>query len=238
MDEQIEQETLINFYHEVSSLSRLLSSTSDTMLRCLADNTDSVDKQTLRHHTGVVNEISEILNTHLAIVTIESNPDFYKIQQPIDINIHGRFMRVAKIFRQRNKNRRINVQFNSEKNIPRIPTLTIAKIIPYLILDNAFKYNVAGREISIDFSMLKQNILIEVSSFGPSVPKELINSLYDKYQRGPNAIQYNEDGRGIGLYFLKKICDLCNFELEIISKPPLFKYDGVDFSLFIVKVLT
>lgn len=235
MDNKLE--SLENFYHEIANISPILKKASDQILIGLLDN-GKLDKHRIEHHTRSINELVEIIDAHLTFVNIDLNPELYSFQQPQLLNIHGFFFRISKIFRSKAKDKNININISIvDEDVPHIDVLPIAKVLPYIILDNAVKYSPSYQGIEIEFTN-SGNRLVQVScsSIGPMVNDFELNQLFSKGFRGEIAEISNPEGRGLGLYYLQKICDLCGIKYKVSSNQKPFKFDGNNYSEFKIEL--
>ncbi len=74
------------------------------------------------------------------------------------------------------------------------------------ILQNSFKY-AKGSEIRIETAVEDGTLLCKIIDFGKGVLPEDIPFLFDKFYRGKNAKESNEEGSGLGLYICKYILE-------------------------------
>ena len=91
-------------------------------------------------------------------------------------------------------------------------------MIPLLIIENAVKYSFPGQTVKINFKECDSDLIVTIESKGPYIPEEEISKLYEKGYRGEQAKQV-ADGSGIGLYFVKLICDIHGIDINITSDP-------------------
>ena len=92
------------------------------------------------------------------------------------------------------------------------------EMIPLLLIENAVKYSYGHNdEVSIDFQEEDNNkLIVTISSYSPYCSKEESTQIFEKGFRGKNAKKIS-DGSGIGLYFVKMLCDLHNIEISAES---------------------
>ncbi|MDB5181651.1 MAG: hybrid sensor histidine kinase/response regulator, partial [Candidatus Saccharibacteria bacterium] len=70
------------------------------------------------------------------------------------------------------------------------------------IFDNAFKFTQHG---TITFSAVKadNNLVITISDTGIGIKSDEISKLFTKFHRGTDTLNYNFEGKGLGLYVAK-----------------------------------
>ncbi|MBW6441165.1 PAS domain-containing protein, partial [Patescibacteria group bacterium] len=77
------------------------------------------------------------------------------------------------------------------------------------LLSNASRYTPSGGEIKISIKKQNKNILLfSVQDNGIGIPKKDYKKLFKKFSRAKNAIKYEANGTGLGLYIVKSILDL------------------------------
>lgn len=230
-----QNETLTNFYHEMANLSPLLIRSSAIILSSVSEEKDSIDISNIDYHTQVISELVEIMNAHISFVTIDMNPEFYGLQQPIPLNMHGTIYRVTQIFKGKAKNKGIKIKMNKEQDIPHLTTLPIAKVLPYIILDNAVKYSPSYSQVNITFLKGVDSMSIEFDSSGPKLLENESKKIFERGYRGTKAENINELGRGLGLYYLSRICSICNIEYSIkVNSEKTYFFEGVEYSDFCI----
>ena len=86
--------------------------------------------------------------------------------------------------------------------------------IAYNIVENAVKYGIAHPEVTI--SIKEDNgIDLRFSDNGPGIPQEHIDYVFDRFYRVPRENKKEVEGFGIGLFYVKKICELHGWKASI-----------------------
>jgi signal transduction histidine kinase len=221
------------FIHELRMQINLLNNSASILSKSVEKK---IDQQAVVHHANRVTDVIETINTNLTLLNIGLNPEFYTIQviQPIDI--YSIFYRCTKLLRQRLKSKDLKINYINNDNIQTVNSLPITHAIPYIILDNAIKYSIKSSDIDIEFSKIHKNIRISVSSEGPIVTKNELIKLTEIGYRGKYAEEYNPDGKGLGLYYLKQICNLCNINLDISTSTTSYILNDQEWSTFTINL--
>jgi signal transduction histidine kinase len=229
-----EKETpLLAFIHELSAYMPILNGSASLISKATSGKTDIAS---IISSANNILEIVEIINTHLTLLNIELNREFYTIQKPQPLNIHGIFMRTAKILKVKAKTKDLKIELKTFTKIPEIECLKIITALPFIILDNCIKYSMKSSIIDIEFSILSHNLIVTISSEGPKVSNNEIQKLTNKGYRGENAQKINPDGQGLGLHYLKTICELCNINYTLHSHNNHYTFGNIDYSTFTVSL--
>lgn len=84
------------------------------------------------------------------------------------------------------------------------------------LIDNACKYSDKRKEVVINIGFLGKEIVTSISDTGIGIKPGEITHIFDPFYRGSNA--RNITGHGIGLPLSKKILELHQGKIELISK--------------------
>ena len=107
-------------------------------------------------------------------------------------------------------------------------------MIPLLIIDNAVKYAYPSSTVTISFAESKNNLSVAIESYSPFCPSDEILHIFSKGFRGKNA-QRTSDGSGVGLYFVKLLCDLHNIQIKASSdESKITTINEINYSKFII----
>ncbi|MBK8451087.1 MAG: HAMP domain-containing histidine kinase [Saprospiraceae bacterium] len=86
------------------------------------------------------------------------------------------------------------------------------------ILDNAIKYSEENLQIILRTFDLNHVCVIEIEDKGIGIKKDDLPYLFQKFYRVSTGDIHNVKGFGIGLYYVKRICDEHGFELSVESE--------------------
>ena len=85
-------------------------------------------------------------------------------------------------------------------------------------IDNAIRYTKKGGVVKIRLKKTKKNIHFEVEDEGVGIPKEDQKYIFDKFFRASNAMKYQTQGSGLGLFIAKSVADKMKGEIGFKSK--------------------
>jgi signal transduction histidine kinase len=86
------------------------------------------------------------------------------------------------------------------------------------IISNAIKYTPSGKSIKVKVAADKESVDIAVKDEGIGLSTQDQKKLFQKFSRIENAMNGTVEGNGLGLYWTKKIIDLHNGAIEVMSK--------------------
>lgn len=87
--------------------------------------------------------------------------------------------------------------------------------ILYNIVENAIKYGPANPEVAISVNSQSKGALIQITDNGPGIPQEHIEFVFDRFYRVPRENKTDVEGFGIGLFYVKKICELHGWKIAL-----------------------
>ena len=85
----------------------------------------------------------------------------------------------------------------------------------YNLLDNAVKYAGANPEINIKTIKRAKKLLIYVSDNGPGIARVHQKRVFQKFYRIPTANVHDVKGFGLGLFYVKSICDAHRWKISL-----------------------
>lgn len=233
------QASIDSISHEVKKLNAQIKDRSDVIIQSFG----SEEQKTLSpsEFQEVVEKIktifvcSSMINARFALLNYEKNPVTLKQGSAFDCNIYKKFDKNRIIFSNYlGRKVPINLVGTSYRCIKAYPSFDM---IPLLLIDNAVKYSYKGCSVEIRFECIENTLNVEVSSFSPYCSQNDIEHIFEKGYRGKNAIRVS-DGSGIGLFFVKMVCDLHNIGISILSdSTKLIEHDGVAYAPFTVQLL-
>lgn len=117
------------------------------------------------------------------------------------------------------KNRGQSIVFN--KPTKKVTAFIDQKLILMVlenILDNAGKYSPDGEQITINVKQNDGFASISIKDNGVGIDKDDYQKLFKKFSRIDNPLTVSVKGTGLGLYWAKKILDLHDGSIELVSK--------------------
>lgn len=91
--------------------------------------------------------------------------------------------------------------------------------VVYNMIDNAVKYCAEVPKIIVRFYEKDSEIHLAISDNAIGIAKENTKNLFDKFYRVNTGNLHNVKGFGLGLFYVKSICDANNWTIEVDSTP-------------------
>lgn len=86
------------------------------------------------------------------------------------------------------------------------------------ILDNALKYCKEKAAVEIELEKKKDKVLLSIKDNGIGIAKEDLKKIFNKFYRISTGNIHNVKGFGLGLFYVKNICDAHGWNINIDSK--------------------
>lgn len=179
---------------------------------------------------------ASLIDSRFSFINYEKNTDLLKTGSRFNFGIYGKFHKLQRIFKNYQR-RGIPISISGE-SFGKIKAYQSFELIPMLIIENAVKYSYGPDfPVKIEFDDNGNGDLwVSITSFGPYCTPEEIAQIFEKGFRGKFAKKTVSDGNGIGLYFVKQLCDIHNIEIKVTSDNKTTLIDGIDYSYFTVEL--
>ncbi len=86
------------------------------------------------------------------------------------------------------------------------------------LIDNAIKYSEGPPQLGIWVERVQQELQVCIEDAGPGIPKEYQRQIFDKFYRVPTGDVHNVKGFGLGLFYVKQICQAHGWRLDLQSE--------------------
>lgn len=91
--------------------------------------------------------------------------------------------------------------------------------IVYNLLDNAIKYCEKKPEIKIVLESERSQVKLSIEDNGIGIKEDSLKHIFDKFFREDTGNIHDVKGVGLGLYYVKKVCDSHNWRIDVNSTP-------------------
>jgi len=212
---EMQKDFINNMTHEFKTPISSINISADVIM-----NPDIInDPARLFTYGSVIKQENNRLNLQvdkvLQIARIESR-SFRLNKETVDLN--ALILRVAENCKA-NSNRQLVVNTNLSEEVDNIEAdaLHLTNII-HNLLDNASKYSDKEPVITIETIRMDKTIEIRISDNGPGINPEYQHRVFQKFYRIPTGNLHNVKGFGLGLYYVKTICNAHQWKIKLISE--------------------
>ncbi len=96
--------------------------------------------------------------------------------------------------------------------------------VMYNLIDNAVKFTRNDGTIKIDLSEEKHNAKLMISNSGSTIPKNELNSIFDRFYKVDKSRGLDASSFGIGLHIVKSIIEMHGGTIQAVSKEDHTKF--------------
>jgi two-component system phosphate regulon sensor histidine kinase PhoR len=173
----------------------------------------------LKHYSQIIIEQGKKLDRHLEkILNVAKNDNNPLLLNKESMDIFESIHKTIGIIQLKYPETEITVNNHLHQNIIQADAFHFSNII-YNFLDNAIKYCDKKPTITIDLENKNDNTIIRISDNGIGIAPKYMKQIFEKFFRVPESKRLAVNGFGLGLYYVKKICDLHHWKLQAESAP-------------------
>jgi two-component system phosphate regulon sensor histidine kinase PhoR len=177
----------------------------------------SLSERQLKHYGKILDEeadkLNELMNKLLSFTQLENKSIDIKNEE---IDIAEMVKSCTESFEMKYADFKIRHKITGVKTIYADPIL-LGSVFQNLI-ENAYKYShPQKKELFINITSDKRNIVLSFIDKGIGIPKSELNNIFNKFYRIEN--KYNQNGSvGLGLAFCKELVNFMNGEITVKSQ--------------------
>lgn len=238
---QEKEASIESISHEVKQLNSQIKEHCDVLWQTLhldGDNLhlDSEDIDYISREIRTIYISSSMVSSRFSLYDYERNPASLKQGAVFPCNIYKKFDKIRKILKNYlKKSTTITIKGSSYLHFDAYPTF---ELVPLLIIENAVKYSYGnGGDVTINiFENSDSHVTVTITSYSPYCSEEDLSHIFEKGFRGKHANRISK-GTGIGLYFVKMLCDIHNIDIDITSDSRrMSDISGIPYAPFTVKL--
>jgi len=212
---KIKSDFVSNVSHELRTPLALISMFAETLEMERVPN----EEKKKEYYSIISKEaarLSRIVNKILSFSKIEAGKREYRLS---NVNINYLVEEVYKSYQFHLKNSGFQFSFSAGKTVPEIQAdaEAISEAVINLI-DNAIKYSIDKKDISIATGVEGDSIFIEVKDKGVGISEENQKKIFEKFFRVSDGLVHNTKGTGLGLTLVKHIVDAHKGKIKVKSK--------------------
>lgn len=183
----------------------------------------------LEKYTHIIIDQSNKLNQHIEkILAVAKSDNAPLVLNKIQLNVLPILESVIENIKLKHPETQIEIKTDLASITIEADEFHFTNLV-YNLLDNAIKYCENKPEISIAIAKIGKHLQLNFTDNGIGISPKNIPFVFDKFYRVPSQKSNEVTGFGLGLYYVKKICDLHHWKINV--KCNLEK--GCTFSLLI-----
>jgi two-component system, OmpR family, phosphate regulon sensor histidine kinase PhoR len=184
----------------------------------LSKNENITADDKLKQYSNIIIEQGKKLDNHLEkILNVAKNDNSPLMLNKEPVNIVDTINKTIDIIKLKYPASSITVNNHLEKNTVQADAFHFANII-YNFLDNSIKYCDKAPAITIDLQTEENAPVMKVVDNGIGISSKHLKHIFEKFYRAPESKKLAVNGFGLGLYYVKKICELHGWQLKAASE--------------------
>lgn len=169
----------------------------------------------LSKYVQIIIEQSNKLNQHIEQILSLARTDSHQIHlQKTEVDL---FKNLELIIENLKLKHTKNFDFtidNSTKIIINADEFHFYNLL-YNLVDNAIKYGIENPKVDIKVVETNSHYIIQLNDNGPGIPEKDLPFIFDKFYRVSRKDTEEIEGFGIGLAYVKKICELHHWKIKV-----------------------
>ena len=173
----------------------------------------------LKKYSQIIIDQGKKLDSHLEkILNVAKNDSNPMMLNKEPLNIIGIINKTIEIIQLKYPEAVVKVTNNLHQSSIQADAFHFANII-YNFLDNSIKYCNKKPVISIDLKNSREAVMMQITDNGTGIQAKHLKHIFEKFYRAPESSGLAVNGFGLGLYYVKKICELHKWKLTVASTP-------------------
>ncbi len=184
----------------------------------LSKNETVCSDDKLKQYSNIIIEQGKKLDSHLEKILNVAKDDVNPLQlKKENVDVIDTIHKSIDIIKLKYPAAAITVNNNARQQIIQADAFHFANII-YNFLDNSIKYCDKTPQIDIDLKNEGSNLVLEIADNGIGISAKNLKHVFEKFYRAPESKKLAVNGFGLGLYYVKKICELHGWKLKAGSE--------------------
>ncbi|MES2849553.1 MAG: HAMP domain-containing sensor histidine kinase [Bacteroidota bacterium] len=184
----------------------------------LAKNETVCSDDKLKQYSNIIIEQGKKLDSHLEKILNVAKDDVNPLQLNKEtVNVAATINKAIDIIKLKYPAANIAVNNAAQQQTIQADAFHFANII-YNFLDNSIKYCDKTPAISVDLNSEGSDLVLKVTDNGIGISKKHLKHVFEKFYRAPESKKLAVNGFGLGLYYVKKICELHGWKLKAESE--------------------
>ncbi len=199
--------------HELRTPLTVLKGTLEVLIRKPRNQSEYEEK--INFSISEVNRLNNLVDQLLLLARFENHKQSLRIEK---VYLNAIILEVLTLYSNKINDRNIVIEHNFSKDYYINSDNYLVSIIVSNLISNAIKYSKSNGKILIHISKKKSKTICSISDTGIGIATEDLDKIFNPFYRSDATSNPNIKGSGLGLSIVKKISQLLNISIEVLSK--------------------
>ncbi len=182
----------------------------------LLSNPNLKDEERIEYAKVITNssrQLAELVTNILRLNKLE-NQEIFPTKKTFDLSeeLCASLLMFESIWNERE----IEIITNIEQDIYTMGDESLLSLVWSNLLSNAFKFTPQKGKVSLGLKLYNDKAVIRVEDSGIGMSEDTIKHIFEKFYQGDTS--HKEKGNGLGLALAKRIVDIHNGEIDVLSE--------------------
>lgn len=214
--DKFRQELIANISHDLRTPLSIMQGYIETLMMKRNELTDADNEKYITIVYDSNRKLSMLVEQLFQFAKLEANlitPD----KEPFQVAELAADIMMA--YQLKAAEKHIHLDFHAPDNLPLVfADISLTERVLQNLLDNAFKFTPVGGAITIHLTETNAGVKISVSDTGVGISSEDLAHIFERYKQSPTRTATSK-GMGIGLAIVKKILELHQAVITVVSHP-------------------
>lgn len=159
--------------------------------------------------------MNKLINELLLLAKIE-NVDDIKEYKTFDVSKEANI--IVSMFESMAYEKKVKLSSNIQENVMLNGNKEDIEHIISTLLDNAIKHTEPEKEVLVELTKEKNEIIMQLKNMGEKIPEEEIEKIFERFYRIDKARNRKEKRYGLGLAIAKSTVEKYNGKIEVLHK--------------------
>lgn len=195
--------------HELKTPLAVIEANADVLENEIGDN------KWLNYIQNETESMDKLINELLLLAKTENTDEVKSYEQ---INMSEEVQVVASMFESMAYEKNVKIVTNIQNNVTMNGNRQDIEQILSTLIDNAIKHSEPEKDVKVELSKEKNNIILQVKNVGEPIPEEQRDKIFERFYRVDKSRNRSEKRYGLGLAIAKSAVEKYNGKINVECK--------------------
>ena len=195
--------------HELKTPLAVIEANADVLENEIQDN------KWIKYIQNEIESMNKLINELLMLAKIENIDSIRELKQ---INLSKELEIIISMFESMAYEKGVTIDSNIKEDIMLKASKEDIEHIVSTLLDNAIKHTESKKQVIVELSKEKNDIIIQIKNYGEPIPEEEREKIFERFYRIDKSRNRKEKRYGLGLAIAKSTVEKYNGKIEVSYK--------------------